>query len=66
MPGRAQVSGGTATRGHCRATCRQPYTENKVKLCVLLENRLHLQDVSKKKSGLQNICKLPKVGQGDT
>ena len=57
MPGRAQVSDGTATHGHCRATGRQPYTEHKGKLCVLLENKLHLQDVSSETSGLQSMCK---------
>lgn len=46
MPSRAQVSDGAATHGHCGATGRQPYIEHMVKLCVLLENKLHLQDVS--------------------
>ena len=49
MPGRAQVSDGAATHGHCRATGMQPYTEHKGKLCVLLENKLYLQDVSSEK-----------------
>lgn len=46
---RAQVSDGAATPSHCRATGRQPYIEHKVKLCVLLENKPHLQDVSSEK-----------------
>lgn len=65
MPRRDQLSDGTVTQwGGCRAKGRRTCTENKVKLCVLSENKLYLQDVLGEKRGLQNMCKLPRVEKG--
>lgn len=52
MLGRDQVSDSSAAtwRGHRGTTGRWLSTENKVRLCVLLENKLHLQDVSREKA----------------
>lgn len=61
MSSRDQVNDDTATWwGHCRATGRHLYTGNKVKLCVLPDNKLDLQDVPSGESSLRTRANYPR------